>query len=73
MRFINVTADRCNEIGAMPFGDKEARVEFLLNSELIGGIIGDKVLINDTKVLNLSNNYFINIRLVKPEEIVVEF
>lgn len=61
MKFIKVTADQCNAQGTT--SGRVARVEFYINSDLIGAIRNGEVLLKGGKILNLGGDYYTNIRL----------
>ena len=63
MRFLKVSEDQCNEQGST-IGNRGPRVEFHINSDLVGGIWNkNEVLLKGGNILHLGDKYFINIKL----------
>lgn len=63
MQFIRVSADPCNQDGVVLPQTQHQRVEINLNINLISGIIGNNVLIGNSKVTNIGGTFYKNIRL----------
>lgn len=61
MNFIKVTADPCNSQGTT--SGKGPRVEFHLNSDLIGAIRNSEIYLKNGNILSIGGNFYTNIRL----------
>jgi hypothetical protein len=64
MRFVKVTAKKCDVYGEKLIGQNPT-VTFFLNVDLIGAINGKQVLIKAAKVAHIGGDFYTDLRLVE--------